>query len=276
MASVAQEEDQMSPLPPHDPHRHGTVVSIQDLSKRFRRGAKEFLALDHISLTISPGEFIALIGPSGCGKSTLLRLLADLELPSEGTILIDGLAPSVIRLEHKMGVAFQQATLLPWRTLEENICMPLKLAKKRVDHEAVANIISLFGLKGFEKYRPAQLSGGMQQRVSLARALIIDPKLLLLDEPFGALDEMIRQRLNLELQRIWSENPMTTVLVTHSISEAVFLADRVVVMKTNPGGFGEIVDIDLPRPRRAEDLRSQEFHAYCDRLSELLFESAKD
>jgi NitT/TauT family transport system ATP-binding protein len=266
----------MSPTTPHDPDRHGTDVSIQGLSKRFRRGTREFLALDRISLSIAPGEFIALIGPSGCGKSTLLRLLADLDTPSEGTILIGGKAPSVIRLEHRMGVAFQQATLLPWKTLEENICLPMKLAKRPVDREAVANIISLFGLKGFEKNRPSQLSGGMQQRVSLARALITDPKLLLLDEPFGALDEMIRQRLNLELQRIWSENPMTTVLVTHSISEAVFLADRVVVMKTNPGGFGEIVDIDLPRPRRAEDLRSQEFHAYSDRLSELLYESGKE
>jgi NitT/TauT family transport system ATP-binding protein len=266
----------MSPLPAHERQRHGTTVSIQALSKNFRNGKRDFLALDRISLTISPGEFIALIGPSGCGKSTLLRLLADLDLPSEGTILVDGQAPSVLRKEHRMGVAFQQATLLPWRSLEENICLPLKLAGRSIDREAVSNIIALFGLKGFEKSRPAQLSGGMQQRVSMARALIIDPKLLLLDEPFGALDEMIRQRLNLELQRIWSENPMTTVLVTHSISEAVFLADRVVVMRTNPGGFGQIVLIDLPRPRRTEDLRSPAFHAYCDRLSELLFESGKE
>jgi NitT/TauT family transport system ATP-binding protein len=259
-----------------DQQRHGTSVSIQNLSKRFRRGSRDFLALDRVSLTISPGEFIALIGPSGCGKSTLLRLLADLDVPSEGTIQVDGEAPSVLRREHKMGVAFQQATLLPWRSLEENICLPLKLAGRRIDREAVANIIALFGLKGFEKSRPAQLSGGMQQRVSMARALIIDPKLLLLDEPFGALDEMLRQRLNLELQRIWSENPMTTLLVTHSVSEAVFLADRVVVMRTNPGGFGQIVDIDLPRPRRPGDLRSAAFHSYCDRLSELLLETAKE
>jgi NitT/TauT family transport system ATP-binding protein len=263
-------------LPSPGRDRHGAAVSIQGLTKRFRQGAREFLALERVSLEIAPGEFLALIGPSGCGKSTLLRLLADLDAPSEGTILVDGEAPSVLRREHKMGVAFQQATLLPWRSLEENICLPLKLAGRRIDREAVANIIALFGLKGFEKSRPAQLSGGMQQRVAMARALIIDPKLLLLDEPFGALDEMIRHRLNLELQRIWSENPMTTVLVTHSIQEAVFLADRVVVMRTNPGGFGQIVDIDLPRPRRPEDLRSAAFHSYCDRLSELLFESARD
>jgi NitT/TauT family transport system ATP-binding protein len=257
-----------------DRHRHGTGVSIQAVSKTFRQGARGFQALDKVSLEISPGEFIALIGPSGCGKSTLLRLLADLDVPSEGSILVDGQAPSVLRKEHRMGVAFQQATLLPWRSLEENICLPLRLAGRTVDRDAVSKIIALFGLKGFERSRPAQLSGGMQQRVSLARALIIDPKLLLLDEPFGSLDEMIRQRLNLELQRIWSENPMTTVLVTHSISEAVFLADRVVVMRTNPGGFGQVVPIELPRPRRPEDLRSPAFHAYCDRLSELLFETA--
>jgi NitT/TauT family transport system ATP-binding protein len=262
-------------VPPPGAARHGTGVAITAVTKRFRQGRGEFLALDRVSLDISPGEFIALIGPSGCGKSTLLRLLADLEQPSAGAILFDGQPPSVLRRAHRMGVAFQQATLLPWRTLEENICLPLRLAGRPVDHAAVANIIALFGLQGFERSRPAQLSGGMQQRVSMARALIIDPELLLLDEPFGALDEMIRQRLNLELQRIWSENPMTTVLVTHSIAEAVFLADRVVVMRTNPGGFGQIVPIDLPRPRRPEDLRSPGFHAYCDRLSELLFESAK-
>jgi NitT/TauT family transport system ATP-binding protein len=266
----------MSPPIPQGPRRHGTSVSIQSLSKRFRQGNREFLALDRVSLTISPGEFIALIGPSGCGKSTVLRLLADLETPSEGAILVDGQPPSVLRREHRMGVAFQQATLLPWRSLEDNICLPLKLAGRAIDRQAVSNIIALFGLRGFEKSRPSQLSGGMQQRVSMARALIVDPKLLLLDEPFGALDEMLRQRLNLELQRIWSENPMTTVLVTHSISEAVFLSDRVVVMKANPGEFGQVVAIDLPRPRRTEDLRSAAFHSYCDRLSELLFEGARE
>ena len=254
--------------------RHGASVSIRSLTRSYPQSGGALVALEDVSIDLAPGEFTALIGPSGCGKSTLLRLLADLDRPTSGTLLLDGEPPSVLRRRHQMGVAFQQATLLPWRTLEENICLPLKLAGRAVDKSAVASIIDLFGLKGFEKSRPAQLSGGMQQRVSMARALIIDPKLLLLDEPFGALDEIIRHRLNLELQRIWSENPMTTLLVTHSIQEAVFLSDRVVVMRTRPGRIGQIVPIDLPRPRSPGDLRSPAFHALCDRLSELLFESA--
>lgn len=254
--------------------RHGASVSIRALTRSYPQSGGALVALEDVSIDLAPGEFTALIGPSGCGKSTLLRLLADLDRPTSGTLLLDGEPPSVLRRRHQMGVAFQQATLLPWRTLEENICLPLKLAGRAVDKSAVASIIDLFGLKGFEKSRPAQLSGGMQQRVSMARALIIDPKLLLLDEPFGALDEIIRHRLNLELQRIWSENPMTTLLVTHSIQEAVFLSDRVVVMRTRPGRIGQIVPIDLPRPRSPGDLRSPAFHALCDRLSELLFESA--
>lgn len=257
----------------HD--RHGASVAVEAVTKRFRRSRKEFVALDRVSFSIAPGEFTALIGPSGCGKSTLLRLLADLDRPSEGSVRVDGKPPSALRQEHRIGVAFQQATLLPWRSLEDNISLPLKLAGRKIDRRALADMIALFGLNGFERSRPAQLSGGMQQRASLARALIIDPKLLLLDEPFGALDEIIRHRLNLELQRIWSENPMTTLLVTHSIPEAVFLADRVAVMKSNPGRIGQVVTIELPRPRRPEDMRSPEFHAQCDRLSELLYEGSR-
>lgn len=256
-------------------HRHGTSVVLEHLAKRFRRGGSDFTALEDVSLALSPGEFVALIGPSGCGKSTLLRLLADLDRPTQGSILLDGKPPSALRQEHRIGVAFQHATLLPWRSLEDNISLPLKLAGRPVDRRAVAEIIALFGLKGFERSRPAQLSGGMQQRAALARALIVDPKLLLLDEPFGALDEIIRHRLNCELQRIWSENPMTTLLVTHSIPEAVFLADRVAVMRANPGRVATVIGIDLPRPRRVEDFRSPEFHLLCDRLSEILHEGSR-
>jgi NitT/TauT family transport system ATP-binding protein len=225
------------------------VVRLMDVTKQF--GKDGVTALQEVDLEIGPGEFVSLIGPSGCGKSTLLRVVGDLIQPSSGTVEVNGKSAAQARADRDYGIVFQDSVLFEWRTVARNIGLPLELAgwSREKRRERVQEMLDLVELAGFEAHHPWQLSGGMQQRVSIARALSFDPALLLMDEPFGALDEMTRERLNLELLRIWEASRSTVIFVTHSISEAVFLSTRVVVMSPRPGRITGIVDVDLPQPR---------------------------
>jgi NitT/TauT family transport system ATP-binding protein len=225
------------------------VVRLTDVTKQF--GKDGVIALQEVDLEIKPGEFISLIGPSGCGKSTLLRVVGDLIQPSAGTVEVNGKSAAQARADRDYGIVFQDSVLFDWRTVARNIGLPLELAgwSREKRRARVQEMVELVELTGFESHHPWQLSGGMQQRVSIARALSFDPPLLLMDEPFGALDEMTRERLNLELLRIWEASRSTVIFVTHSISEAVFLSTRVVVMSPRPGRITGIVDVDLPQPR---------------------------
>lgn len=245
------------------------AISINGVSKTYHTRDGELSAIDRIDVRIERGSFVAILGPSGCGKSTLLKMLAGLERISGGSI--DLLGRQVLGPRRDVGIAFQSPVLFPWRTVLDNVLLPSEVqgSDRAAAHVAARELLRLVGLADFEKKYPWELSGGMQQRVAIARSLVNDPPVLLMDEPFGALDAMTRDQMNLELQRIWLKTRNTVVLITHSIPEAVFLADRVLVMSGRPGRIIDDIKIDSPRPRSMELLGSPEFGAHVTRIRKL-------
>lgn len=249
------------------------AVAIEGASKIFNEGsADQVEALEEIDLQIEPGEFISLIGPSGCGKSTLLRLIGDLLEPSGGRVTVAGKPAHQARLDREYGMVFQQATLYDWRSVAKNVQLPLEvMGRDKAEREARADeMLDLVGLTEFSSHYPWQLSGGMQQRVAIARALSFEPSILLMDEPFGALDEMTRERMQAEVLDIWSKTGTTVVFVTHSIPEAVFLSTRVVVMSPRPGRIDAVIDTELPQPRDEDTRESEHFYAKLTEVREVL------
>ncbi len=250
----------------------GAAVVASGLSIRFGEGDSATVALSDVDLTVGQGDFVSLIGPSGCGKTTLLRAIADLVQPTAGLLRVNGMTPEEARLARAYGYVFQAPALLPWRSVARNVMLPLEIigmGREERRAEAKRNL-DLVGLGDFAGKFPWQLSGGMQQRVSIARALSFKPSLLLMDEPFGALDEITRDGLNLHLHELWGRTGLTGVFVTHSIPEAVFLSTHIVVMSARPGRVVEIIESDLPRQRQLEDRETPEFLALSKRVREAL------
>lgn len=245
-----------------------SVIDIHGLSLTFNTNDGPVQALSNIDLTVKRGEFVSFIGPSGCGKTTLLRVIADLEQPTGGSITVNGVSAEEARLARAYGYVFQAAALYPWRTIARNVALPLEIMglPKAEREKRIADNLALVNLAGFEKKYPWQLSGGMQQRASIARALAVEPDLLLMDEPFGALDEIVRDHLNEQLLKLWAKTQKTVVFVTHSIPEAVFLSTKVVVMSPRPGRVTDIIDCNLPHDRSLDIRETPEFLAIAARV----------
>ena len=249
-----------------------TAVEVSGLSLTFQTADAPVVALDNIDLAIRRGEFVSLIGPSGCGKTTLLRIIADLATPTAGKITVNGVSPTAARVARAYGYVFQAPALYAWRNVVRNVMLPLEImGVPAAERKArAAKYLDMVGLGGFERKFPWQLSGGMQQRVSIARALAFEPELLLMDEPFGALDEITRDHLNDQLLRLWERTGKTVVFVTHSISEAVFLSNRIVVMSPRPGRILEVIESDLPADRRLDVRESTRFLEVAHRVRQAL------
>ena len=251
-----------------------SFIDISGVSKSFELSDRNLEALVGITFQAARGSLTAILGPSGCGKTTLLRIVGDLERPSSGTIVIGGRSPTAVRRAGQLGVVFQEPALLPWRDVRDNIELPLEVLRRK-NRKSVDELVSLVGLEGFERTLPGRLSGGMKQRVAIARGLVTAPEVLLLDEPFGQLDEILRKHLMVELQRILQNRTPTALLVTHSTEEAVFLADQVLVMSARPGRVVRQEPVFFSRPRSYRLLRSQEFRRVCDSLTDTLSQEAR-
>lgn len=253
------------------------AIFAKNINKIFKssNAAEEVIALQNINLDVTPGEFISLIGPSGCGKSTLLRLVADLIEPTSGELQVNGKTPHQARLDRDYGMVFQAATLYDWRTVSKNVQLPLEIMgyPRNLRKARAREMLELVELGRFENHYPWQLSGGMQQRVAIARALAFEPSLLLMDEPFGALDEFTRERMNMELLRIWDRTRITIIFVTHSIPEAVFLSSRVVVMSPRPGRITQVIENDIDYPRVFETRETPRYFEKVTQVRELLREA---
>jgi NitT/TauT family transport system ATP-binding protein len=244
------------------------AVDVRNVSLTFETADGQVDALSNVSLQIADGEFVSFIGPSGCGKTTMLRVIADLQQATSGTLLVNGMSAEQARLERRYGYVFQAPALFPWRTIEKNLKLPLEIMgfSDTEQRQRAARYLALVNLNGFERKFPWQLSGGMQQRVSIARALSFDPALLLMDEPFGALDEIVRDHLNEQLLQLWDKTGKTVLFVTHSIPEAVFLSTKIVVMSPRPGRIIDIIDCNFPRDRTLEIRETPEFLKIAQRV----------